>query len=76
MARKRIPWCIEIEFNPSDGGTRPSEFYVVRRVVGDVKDLHLMVVDGQTDSGNKVSIDRREIARVSMFNSTKGQKDA
>ena len=76
MVRKRIPWCIEVEFNPlSAGGDRPSEFYVVRRIVGDVKDLHLMVVDPATDTGsNKVSIDRRQIARVSMFNSTKGLK--
>lgn len=71
MTRKKMPWCIEIEFEPTrEGGERSSEFYVVKRVVGDVKDLHLLVVEeGKPDE--KVSIDRRDIAKIMMVNSTK-----
>lgn len=78
MARLKKPWCIEVEFDPAfAGGRRASEFYVVRRVVGDVKDLHLMVIDDEDDSlVSKVSIDRRQIARVLMVNSTKEKVDA
>ena len=71
MARQKKPWCIEIEYHPErEGDERPSEFYVVRKMVADIKDLHLLVVrEGEKDE--KISIDNRTIAKVMMVVSNK-----
>jgi len=69
--RKKLPWCIEVEYNVSDeGNDKLSDFFVVKRVVADVKDLHLLVVR-EGGEGEKISIDRRTISKVMMVNSTK-----
>ena len=65
----KVPWCIEVEFLPTTmGEQRHSEFFVVQRMIGDVKDLHLVVCN-KDDTTSKVTIPRKAIAKVLMLNS-------
>ena len=66
MGRSVRPWCIEIEFsNPGDS----SAFYVVRRFVADVRDIHL-VIDEEGDL-RKLSIPRSAVSKVLLVGSKK-----
>lgn len=66
MARVVKPWCIEIEFNEEADS---SAFYVVRRFVADVRDIHL-VIDDEGEL-KKLSIPRSSVARVLLVGSKK-----
>ena len=59
----KLPWCLEVEYDPERTDSRSSGFFAALRVVADVKGFHLVTTDGQ-----KVSLDRRDVSRVMLVN--------
>lgn len=69
MVKKKSPWCIEVEYNNGN-----VDYFVVRRFVADVKDIHLYLEKKpeETGTGQKLSISRLDLHKVMIISSTKG----